>query len=208
MTLNRQVGNISIGGFTSGGAQSVNVSLSGSTLTVNVDGHSDSVNLSSTVPPSGSLNIYTTPQECRCSQSVTQSRRTLYSPYGDAPIETLNGPVSVHGAIISNVQFSSDSGYPAPVNITSSSLISATIANYNLQGSGTIDLYGKFSIDMATISYSGNNSTSTSFIRYTVQNGRITQATFYGYMSYSTTYPEREEYNTDISVDVIACRSY
>ena len=45
LTLNRQAGNINIGGFTSGGAQSVNVSLSGSTLTVDVDGHSDSVDI-------------------------------------------------------------------------------------------------------------------------------------------------------------------
>lgn len=47
LTLNRQAGNISIEGFSSGGAQSVNVSLTGSTLTVNVDGHSDSVSLGS-----------------------------------------------------------------------------------------------------------------------------------------------------------------
>ena len=51
LTLNRQVGNINIGGFPSGGAQSVNVSLSGSTLTVDVDGNSDSVSLSSFSQP-------------------------------------------------------------------------------------------------------------------------------------------------------------
>ena len=57
MTLNKATGNISIGGFTSGGAQSVNVSLSGTTLTVNVDGHSDSVNLSSISNPTALLSL-------------------------------------------------------------------------------------------------------------------------------------------------------
>ena len=62
MTLNRQVGNISIGGFSSGGAQSVDVSLSGGTLTVNVDGHSDSVDISSSIYPlKGTLDISQTP---------------------------------------------------------------------------------------------------------------------------------------------------
>lgn len=63
LTLNRAAGNINIGGFTSGGAQSVNVSLSGSMLTVNVDGHSDSVNLESAIDPfSGVITLKSVPE--------------------------------------------------------------------------------------------------------------------------------------------------
>ena len=51
LTLNKQTGNINISGFTTGGVQSVDVSLSGSTLTVSVDGVSDSVNLGSIRTP-------------------------------------------------------------------------------------------------------------------------------------------------------------
>ena len=58
LTLNRQVGNINIGGFSSGGAQSVDVSMNGSTLTVTVDGHSDSVSLGGLSNPlTGTLTI-------------------------------------------------------------------------------------------------------------------------------------------------------
>ena len=57
LTLRRQIGNISIGGFPDEGAQSVSVSLSGSTLTVDVDGHSDSVNIPGLNPLKGTLDM-------------------------------------------------------------------------------------------------------------------------------------------------------
>ena len=137
LTLNRASGNLQIGGFTSGGAQSVDVSLSGSTLTVNVDGHSDSVDIAALNPLSGSINlsifepetneIYITPE------IYTPSQNSDDSSYTTKTVSINNLNINSVGNGFGQEWYDFSGGLNA-YHIS----FDTTNITYNLSGSGTI----------------------------------------------------------------------
>ena len=140
MTLNRQVGNINIGGFSSGGAQSVNVSLSGSTLTVNVDGHSDSVTLPTSDAASISGSIIINELSVNYESTVTSASRASVECRdidlaGDVTVSCPNVIVRTYNRSSSNTN-----------KVTK---IKSGLA-CNINGSGTVKITGCFSATYAS----------------------------------------------------------
>ena len=120
----------------------MNVSLSGSTLTVNVDGHSDSVNLSSLTPLTGSITIHS---NLPFANSNTTTLNTYgYSRYGNvsASYTTYENTVAVTAPHFTRsgydwTMYDSPQAVPVyPVNVSIDNLVSS----FSLNGSGKIIL--------------------------------------------------------------------
>ena len=184
LTLNRQAGDINIGGFPSGGAQSVDVSLSGSTLTVNVDGHSDSVNISSAVqnrefsisfPNEGYANGVAVG-----SISIGSSKSNLYG-WNSTSVSSIECPFGTSQAYISSFNPNCDVKYVSlsrgnsgqeGLRVNSISDTSENIA-VSGSGSGTIRIYGYFQ----NHAYSGGDfiftTSSKPYLELTINNGSL-----------------------------------
>ena len=169
LTLNRAVGNINIGGFTSGGAQSVNVSLSGSTLTVNVDGHSDSVTLptSDTASISGSINVPTSLGYNYTSSSYTSKPYASFSNR----VSELSGDVSIYSENIV-VGFY---GYGTATSLRKVSSVTSTVT-YNINGSGTVKIYGGYKANVAAIIMASDSSFG--YLSYTFNEGQLVSSSY------------------------------
>ena len=159
------MGNLSIGGFPDEGAQSVSVSLSGSTLTVNVDGHSDSV----TLPTSDRASI---------SGSITLPD-ALYGTYSDnahsayaaSVVELgsqLQGDVTVFSSNIVSIIDNFSSAYSIQ-EITSLTSEPA----YNINGSGTVTIYGGCAYSTSDPKIITPSTTSMGSISYKFDNGDL-----------------------------------
>ena len=187
LTLNRGTGNISIPSVTlpqSSGANSVDVSLSGSTLTVNVDGHSDSVNISSAIQNrefsisfpnegysdgvrigsisrgSNTSSLYewnmTNVSALECPFGSSQAYISSFNPNCDVRYISLSrGSSGQEGLRVNNITDASE-------NITVSG-----------SGSGTVRIYGYF---YAYVSNSGGYVYTTSskpYLELTIRNGSL-----------------------------------
>ena len=159
LTLNRGVGNISIPSVTlpqSSGANSVNVSLSGSTLTVNVDGHRDSVDISSAIQNrefsisfankgySDGAMIGRISRAASTTSNLYEWNRSTVSKI-ECPFGTSQAYISSFNSA-SSIDFSSlsrgNSGQVG-VRITSINDVSENIV-ISGSGSGTVRIYGYF----------------------------------------------------------------
>ena len=158
----------------------MNVSLSGTTLTVNVDGHSDSVNLSSATPLSGSLILYGYKEGPSVAYTIgAESSRTIYS-YNSTNYESnhvFTGDVQVTCSTPFNLP-GYQTTYCGAVSVSSSYLQNGIIKSYSLQGSGTIQLNATIvatSGNLGDVFYS-TSSSGLCNIRFIVKSGSISSA--------------------------------
>ena len=121
------------------------MSLSGSTLTVNVDGHSDSVSLSGLTPLSGLINFYSNFEGPSVSYSIgnkTTTTRYVSSVSWRNTETHSSGNVSIVSVAFSSGGYTTEEVATGSLSISSSSIINGFIDSYSLQGTGTITLYG------------------------------------------------------------------
>ena len=160
------MGNISIGGFPDEGAQSVSVSLSGSTLTVNVDGHRDSVTLptSDRASISGSITL---PDSLSVSSSTG-----VYSVHTvgiDESGSQIQGDVTVFSPNIV-----STTGNFGNTMCTQKITSLTSEPTYNIHGSGTVTIYGGYASSTSSISKMiVPSTTSTGYLSYIFDNGDL-----------------------------------
>ena len=183
LTLNRASGNLRIGGFTSGGAQSVNVSLSGSTLTVNVDGHSDSVNLQSASSLSGSIHLYEEDEAPRIGITVGSqagSTNYYYSNLNNHDTGSFSkSSVTVYAMKGKTGDIERATNTSRTVSISSLDLIAGFVKDYSLQGSGYVVIEGAIDYwkDYSGSRFStGNSDDPTITMTLQVTSGNISSA--------------------------------
>ena len=167
--------------------------MSGSTLTVSVDGHSDSVNLSSLTPLSGTINMYVGSSYSTSNAPVVQytisSSTSPSTKYAVSPSSVTHTLSSGNVSILCNscsTSAVSETGYFRRVTIPSSTLKNALIDSYSLQGSGTIKLSGMIN---AVVSNTGDilhTSSTNGLITITIevdsgQISSVTSGTMYKY---------------------------
>ena len=142
----------------------MNVSLSGSRLTVNVDGHSDSVTLptSDTASISGSINVPTSLGYNYASSSYTSKPYANFSNR----VSELSGDVSIYSENIV-VGFY---GYGTATSLRKVSSVTSTVT-YNINGSGTVKIYGVAAIIMASDSSFG-------YLSYTFNEGQLVSSSY------------------------------
>ena len=177
LTLSRPSGNLQIGGFPNGGAQSVDVSLSGSTLTVNVDGHSDSVNIAALNPLSGSIDIGSMVHTEGDTTPITPVLRTSIQN----PNTALSTTVSINNLKINNVGNTSSWSWVNPDVVETYAYrmsLDKTKITSNISGSGTIVFkeVGFVAGGSSFLIYSVSTTIPDAIIE--IDNGQITDAYF------------------------------
>ena len=181
------MGNINIGGFTSGGAQSVNVSLSGSTLTVNVDGHSDSVNISSAIQNSEFSIRFTTSVGAGSKYNVVGQIKSINSTEYDSyqwyvdetsPITLPYGTSQVYiSQLVSGTSLSYGTLESSKMPYTYSDITSISpLLSISGSGSGTIRIIGVFD-RVSSLSSSdllgAYGPSSKTYVEFHMRNGTI-----------------------------------
>lgn len=163
---------------TAGGAQSVSLSFSNNKLTVSVDGHSDSVNITTTSPTPFTGTIDMSGSYWRgddTQSSITYSYvQTQFRDETSKESTTFSNNVTVTAktwSTTSSYSFRNSSG-----SANAFHYILAQEPTYNISGSGTVSIY--FNSVSGYSSYSHTfYTTSSPHVSFTFSNGRLSSNT-------------------------------
>ena len=180
------MGNISVPSVTlpqSSGANSVNVSLSGSTLTVNVDGHRDSVDISSAIqnrefsisfPNKGysdGVMIGGTSRTTGTTSNLYEWNQTIVSKI-ECPFGTSQAYISSLNNLVNFISLSRGNSGQEGLRITSINNTSENIV-VSGSGSGTVRIYGYFYVYTYNSGGYVYTTSSKPYLELTIEDGSL-----------------------------------